>query len=64
MIVTDTLTLWFGFAEGCPHNCNNRGECIRKENDWECVCHDDWDGHDCSVGLERDCSDRIDNDEG
>ncbi|RWS12485.1 teneurin-m-like protein [Dinothrombium tinctorium] len=56
---------WMGpdcSQEGCPRNCNNRGECVERDNEWECECNPNWAGHDCSIPLEKDCSDKKDND--
>jgi hypothetical protein len=31
---------------------------------YSCVCDDGWEGESCSVRLEMECSDEIDNDQG
>ena len=51
-------------TEGCPRGCNNRGMCVYKDTEWRCECNQDFDGVDCSIPLERDCSDKKDNDGG
>lgn len=51
--------------EGCPASCSNHGQCrVSGEGLWECRCYDGWDGIDCSVALEQNCLDNIDNDKG
>ncbi|XP_053203899.1 teneurin-m-like isoform X2 [Panonychus citri] len=48
--------------EGCPRNCNNRGACVEQNGEYFCSCNADWYGNDCSVPLEKECGDKIDND--
>jgi len=31
---------------------------------YNCVCNDGWEGESCSVRLEMECNDEIDNDQG
>jgi len=31
---------------------------------YKCVCNDGWEGESCSVRLEMECNDEIDNDQG
>lgn len=62
------VTGWNGkhcTLEGCPASCSNHGQCrVSGEGLWECRCYDAWDGADCSVALEQNCSDNKDNDKG
>lgn len=51
-------------SEGCPNNCHGNGDCQKSEEEWSCHCNDDWDGNDCSIPVEKDCDDGIDNDKG
>ncbi|KRY57863.1 Teneurin-m, partial [Trichinella britovi] len=49
--------------ENCPSNCSNHGICQRdKSGKWDCFCEADFDGPDCRIPLETNCSDGIDND--
>ncbi|XP_003375829.1 NHL repeat-containing domain protein [Trichinella spiralis] len=49
--------------ENCPSNCSNHGICQRdKSGKWGCICETDFDGPDCRIPLETNCSDGIDND--
>lgn len=51
--------------EGCPSACTGHGNCrVDNEGFWECRCTDGWDGIDCSVALELNCNDLMDNDRG
>ena len=50
---------------GCPGNCGGHGQC--KTNhlmEWECWCDSGWFGEGCDVYMEKDCSDKKDNDDG
>lgn len=51
-------------AEGCENSCGNHGNCILTNNVYSCVCNDGWEGVSCSVRLEMECNDEIDNDGG
>ena len=32
----------------CKHNpCNNRGKCVLKKNNWECICNEGYEGYFC-----------------
>lgn len=45
--------------------CSNHGHCrVGADGLWECRCSDGWDGPDCSVALEQNCGDNVDNDKG
>ncbi|KRZ14239.1 Teneurin-m [Trichinella zimbabwensis] len=49
--------------ENCQNNCSNHGICQRdKSGKWGCICEADFDGPDCRIPLETNCSDGIDND--
>ncbi|KAF4518758.1 hypothetical protein B566_EDAN006162 [Ephemera danica] len=47
---------------GCKSACNNHGTCAMADGEYRCEC-DGWAGADCSIRLEHECSDDIDNDE-
>lgn len=52
------------FSEGCDNGCGNHGNCVLINNMYSCVCNDGWEGESCSVRLEMECNDEIDNDQG
>jgi len=52
------------FSEGCDNGCGNNGNCVLINNLYSCVCNDGWEGESCSVRLEMECNDEIDNDQG
>lgn len=52
------------FSEGCDNDCDNHGNCVLVNNMYSCVCNDGWEGESCSVRLEMECNDEIDNDKG
>lgn len=54
----------FIFAEGCSNGCGNHGNCVLANNMYGCICNDGWEGESCSVRLEMECSDEVDNDQG
>ncbi|KAF0298673.1 Teneurin-m [Amphibalanus amphitrite] len=60
------VTGWNGrhcTLQGCPKSCSSRGSCqLSFDNEWECSCDSGWFGDDCSLPLESDCGDRVDND--
>lgn len=49
---------------GCDNSCSNHGNCVLANNMYSCVCNEGWEGANCSVRLEMDCNDEIDNDLG
>lgn len=53
----------FGTA-GCVNGCSRHGSCILLDGEYTCQCSDGWAGIDCSVRLEMDCTDEMDNDQG
>ncbi len=77
--VSSSLAGWNGkhcSLEGCPGNCHGHGQCKTATGmsngggggsgggDWECWCESGWYGRGCEVEMERDCSDKRDNDGG
>ena len=70
------MTGWNGLhctLEGCPGQCTGHGSCVAgggggfglgDEREWSCECEGGWEGDDCSVRMESDCSDEVDNDAG
>lgn len=56
-------TLYF-YSEGCENGCGNHGNCVITNNLYTCECNDGWEGESCSVRLEMECNDEIDNDQG
>lgn len=52
------------YVAGCPQNCNGNGRCQSEEGEYKCECSMGWAGSDCSIQLETNCSDEIDNDHG
>ena len=74
------VTGWNGLhctLEGCPGQCSGHGGCVAGGNkgfgggdaeessrEWSCQCDDGWEGQDCSVMMETDCGDQVDNDGG
>lgn len=49
---------------GCVNSCNRHGSCVLEEGEYHCQCNDGWAGIDCSVRLEMECNDELDNDQG
>lgn len=49
---------------GCVNSCNRHGNCVLEEGEYHCQCNDGWAGIDCSVRLEMECNDELDNDQG
>lgn len=49
---------------GCENGCSRHGQCTLEDGEYKCVCIDGWAGHDCSIQLEMNCNDNIDNDHG
>lgn len=52
------------FSAGCINACNRNGICALEDGEYRCQCNTDWAGPDCSVRLETECNDEIDNDHG
>lgn len=57
-------SIFSNFPEGCDNGCANHGNCVLVNNMYNCVCNDGWEGESCSVRLEMECNDEIDNDQG
>ena len=49
---------------GCPQNCHGNGRCYSEDGEYRCECELGWAGYDCSIQLETNCSDEVDNDHG
>ncbi|XP_075213771.1 teneurin-a transmembrane protein [Lycorma delicatula] len=47
---------------GCINACNRNGICALEDGEYRCQCNSDWAGPDCSVRLETECNDEVDND--
>ena len=64
------VTGWNGrhcTLEGCPSQCSGHGQCkIADESskEWACQCERGWEGPGCDVGVETECGDGYDNDQG
>lgn len=60
--------IWYdkhlNFSEGCENGCGNHGNCVLTNNVYGCECDDGWESKSCSVRLEMECNDEIDNDQG
>lgn len=51
-------------SAGCVNACNRHGSCVLLDGDYQCQCNEGWAGVDCSVRLEMECNDEVDNDHG
>ncbi|EDV95471.1 GH17559 [Drosophila grimshawi] len=47
---------------GCENGCSRHGQCTLENGEYRCDCIDGWAGSDCSIALEMNCKDNIDND--
>lgn len=54
----------FEFTAGCENGCSRHGQCTLEDGDYRCDCIEGWAGIDCSIALEMNCTDNIDNDQG
>lgn len=63
-MVTNLLTIIYFFLAGCENGCSGHGQCTLEEGLYKCVCIQGWAGSDCSIPLEQECHDDIDNDHG
>lgn len=54
----------FSFAAGCENGCSRNGQCTLEDGEYRCVCIEGWAGSDCSIPLETNCKDNVDNDNG
>ena len=61
---THTHVTLLVLVAGCKSACNRHGTCALEDGEYHCVCSDGWAGLDCSIRLEMECNDEIDNDEG
>lgn len=52
------------FPAGCENGCSGHGQCTLEEGLYKCVCIKGWAGSDCSIPLEMECDDDVDNDHG
>ncbi|KAK1121690.1 hypothetical protein K0M31_010001 [Melipona bicolor] len=48
---------------GCENGCSRHGLCTLQDGEYSCECSTGWAGRDCSIRLEMECNDFIDNDE-
>lgn len=51
-------------AAGCENGCSRHGQCTLENGEYRCDCIEGWAGSDCSLALETNCKDNIDNDGG
>lgn len=51
-------------SDGCANNCNGQGQCVKRNDLWQCECNSSASGEFCEIPIETDCSDKIDNDNG
>lgn len=49
---------------GCENGCSRNGQCTLEDGEYRCECNQGWAGSDCSIPLEMNCKDNIDNDNG
>lgn len=49
---------------GCKNACSRHGMCSLEDGEYHCICSQKWAGDDCSIPLEQECDDEIDNDQG
>lgn len=56
--------LMSSIVAGCPQNCHGNGRCHSEDGEYRCECSPGYSGFDCSIPLELNCSDEIDNDHG
>ncbi|KAH8289150.1 hypothetical protein KR054_001033 [Drosophila jambulina] len=47
---------------GCENGCSRHGQCTLENGEYRCDCIEGWAGSDCSIALELNCKDNIDND--
>lgn len=38
--------------------------CSVEDGEYHCICSTEWAGDDCSIPLEQECNDEVDNDQG
>lgn len=52
------------YLAGCENGCSRHGQCTLEDGNYRCVCIEGWAGSDCSIPLEMNCHDDVDNDHG
>lgn len=57
------MNLFYSTA-GCENGCTRHGQCTLEDGEYHCKCIEGWAGSDCSIQLEMNCTDNIDNDHG
>ncbi|KAM3723402.1 Teneurin-m [Dirofilaria immitis] len=50
------------YIAGCVNDCNGNGVCQLFSGEWKCACHMSYFGENCSLPIESNCDDGIDND--
>ena len=63
VIKNNEFFLFFSPA-GCKNACSRHGMCSLEDGEYHCICSNEWAGDDCSIPLEQQCNDEIDNDQG
>lgn len=58
------LVTYFPLLAGCANGCSGKGQCTLEDGEYRCDCKEGWAGSDCSIALELNCKDNIDNDNG
>lgn len=58
------LLTFFPLLAGCANGCSGKGQCTLEDGEYRCDCKEGWAGSDCSIALELNCKDNIDNDNG
>lgn len=58
------LLLFSTLPAGCENGCSRHGQCTLENGEYRCDCIEGWAGSDCSIALEMNCKDNIDNDGG
>ncbi|KAL4003026.1 GHH signature containing HNH/Endo VII nuclease toxin family protein [Acanthocheilonema viteae] len=50
------------YIAGCVNDCNGNGICRLFSGQWKCACHTSFFGENCSLPIESNCDDGVDND--
>lgn len=58
------MCLLFFSTAGCENGCTRHGLCTLQDGEYSCECSTGWAGRDCSIRLEMECNDFVDNDQG
>lgn len=61
---THSLSTDLFATAGCENGCSRHGQCTLENGEYRCDCIEGWAGSDCSIALEMNCKDNIDNDGG